>query len=252
MRRNLCAAVMVVSVAQTGGAAAQETRSAEGLDLAGCRAAVAADPNSGRELAARWGALGGGAAARLCAGEALLALGANIAAAEALTEAGADGGSLTVEQRVTALTLAGDQWLAVGAPEVAERTFRVAVGLDPTARDATLGLARTSAALGAYAAAIETLDAWLASTPGDSLALAFRAAAHRAQGDVDAAARDAQAAVDADGTNGIAWFELGAAERARGDLAAARRAFLQAVIVDRDGPAGFLAERAIQEMAAGE
>lgn len=231
-------------------------RSGPVADLPSCRAAIAVDPVQARERAAQWEALGGGAAAKLCAGEALAAVGADGVAADLLTTAGSDGDDLSPRDRAGAFGLAGELLLDLGEAELARRSFAAALSIDSASRPALIGSARASAALEDWSAAIEDLTAAIAFGPGRgdaerrlaAEALTLRAAARRRVDDPASAQADAQAAVETDETYGLGWFELGAAQYALGDPQAAREAWIQAVLLGPAEPAGQLAEYRLQQL----
>lgn len=229
-------------------------------DLAECRAVISADPVGGRERAAQWEALGGGAAARLCAGEALAAVGANGVAAQILMAAASEGDGLSARDRLGAFGLAGELLLALEQPELARRSFVAALSIDSASLPAMIGAARAAAALGDWAAAIDDLTAAVSYGTGRTEqerrlaaeALTLRAAARRRVDDPGSARVDAQAALETDDAYGLAWFELGAAEYALGNVDAAQEAWVQAVLLGPQEPAGQLAEFWLQRLLISE
>jgi tetratricopeptide (TPR) repeat protein len=224
--------------------------SGEIRDRATCREAIAVDARFARERAAQWWALGGGAEAKLCAAEALLALGGIVSAAQLLTEAGVEGRNLPLGDRVGALTLAGELWLSRHQPDLARKSYEAALTVYEHARQARIGLARVSAYQGAYGQAAAELSVLIAgSEKPDSEALTLRAAAFRAVGKPELARQDAQKALDVDPKNAIAWFELGAAFIELGDANEAREAFIEAITLDPEGPVRPMAEARLQALA---
>lgn len=225
-------------------------------DLRSCRAAVSADPVQGRERAAQWQALGGGAAAELCAGEALASVGAAGMAAQMLMTAAADGDGLELRDRAGAFGLAGELLLDIDEPELARRSFGSALRIDSASVPALIGRARASGALGDWSEAMADLNAALAASAGGSQrarrlaaeALTLRAAAHRRLEDPQAARADAQQAIATDEAYGLGWYELGAAQYALGDPEAAKEAWVQAVLLGPAEPAGQLAEFWLQQL----
>lgn len=214
------------------------------------------DPAGAREAAAQWEALGGGSRARHCAAIALIGLGAEGRAAMLLTEIGSEAADLGVEDRLSALDLAGSLWFRLGRPDAARQVYRAGVQLDGAAREPRIGLARAAAAQEDWLEAIDALApviaAAAASGGADPEALTLRAAAFRAGGDPQAALVDARTAVQAAPNAPLAWFEKGAAERALGQPDAARESWISASILDPDGAAGDLARLNLQRLELGE
>lgn len=246
---------VICALAAAAGPAAAQTAfpSADQLDLPQCLAATSVDPSRARELAAQWAALGGGAAAAFCAGEALEAVSADRAAAQNYLQAGVEGGVLTSAQRIEALDRAGALWLEADEIDLAARSYQAALTIDPQSRAGRIGAARAAAARGDFATAEAQLSAYIElGGGGDADALALRAAARRGLERFDEARDDAAAATQADPTLSIAWFELGAANNALGDVAGAREAWIQAALIDRNAPASYMAEEALQRLELGE
>jgi tetratricopeptide (TPR) repeat protein len=160
------------------------------------------------EAALAWESAGGGAPAEHCTAIALLRLGHEEEAAmrlEALT-----GQSLFAapEQTAELLRQAASAWLLAGELARAEAAAGRALEAAP---DADLAVLRARVRLEAenYAGAEADLTDALARRAGDSGTLALRALARMAQGDLTAALRDAEAAVEADPQNVEARLTLG-------------------------------------------
>lgn len=240
---------------------AQETERSE-ADTARyneCMALARANPERAIEVAAQWRATGGGGLARHCAAIALIAVGAEANAAEALTDVGVQGDGLSDEDRQGALMLAGELWLRLEQPELARRTFAASVEIGGAARRSSIGWARAEAMEGRWSDAVSALDPVIADNSSDIEALILRAAARRSAGDAEGALADATRAVEIAPEIALAWFERGAAERALGDRAAARRSWLEASRLEPEGPmgqpggvAGEMARRNLERDALGE
>lgn len=244
----LATAAAAALLATAGAASAQSDR------YQSCLAQAQSEPAAAREAAAQWEAIGGGAPARHCAAIALIGLGAELRAAEILTEIGSGDGALPAADRVSSLTLAGDLWLRNGRSALAKQSFSAALGIDPQARDARVGMARIAAGDGGYAQAVEILSGAIAdegATAGSaSMAelLTLRAAAFRASGDPQSALNDAELATGGAPDSALAWFERGAAERALGRQEDARESWLRASMLDPYGAAGDLARLNLQRL----
>lgn len=216
-----------------------------------CIALVNENPDKARETAAQWAATGGGGLARHCAAIALIAQGAELAAAEELTRLGAEGGGIGEADRVSALMLAGDLWLRNGQTTLAGKVFERAALLAPDAPDPLVGQAKAAAAEQSLQEADALLTAALELDPNDAEALTLRAAARRSLGDPAAALVDAQSATERAPDAALAWFERGAAERGLEAKDAARESWLRAIALDPDGEAGELARVNLQRMELG-
>lgn len=244
----LAAALGAGALLGAGGAAAQSGQYAECLNKA------QNEPAAAREYAAQWQAVGGGAPARHCAAIALIGLGAEIRAAEILTEIGSGEADLAAADRVAALTLAGDLWLRNGQTKLAGESFSSAVGIAPKAREARIGLSRVAAQQGDFGSAIEILsllavdEGALGASASLGEVLTLRAAAFRASGDPQSALNDAELATGSAPDAALAWFERGAAERALGRREDARESWLRASMLDPHGAAGELARLNLQRL----
>lgn len=242
LRCGLAAAAALLAFTPPPGALAQTE------DYAACLQSAEVDPAATRDRASRWARLGGGAPARHCAAIALIGLGADEMAARELTELGSAPGALPAADRASALILAGDLWMAVGAPEAARKAFRGAESLTPEDPRALIGVARVEAALQNLPGAVRLLGEALSLTPDNPEALTLRAAAQRRLGRPEAALTDARRATDLAPRAALAWFERGAAEFAAAAYAEAKDSWLRASALDPEGVAGEMARTNLQRL----
>ncbi len=240
----LCVGVLTAAPAAT----------AQSSQYQDCLAQAETEPAAARETAAQWEAIGGGVPARHCAAVALIGLGAEIRAAEILTEIGSGESDLPAADRVSALTLAGDLWLRNGQGLLARQSFGAALVIAPKSRDGRIGLARVAALESDFGRAIEVLSKVVADegaiggTATLAEVLTLRAAAFRASGDPQSALNDAELATGSAPNEPLAWFERGAAERALGQRDDARESWLRASMLDPYGAAGDLARLNLQRL----
>lgn len=218
-----------------------------------CVSLASKNPESAREKAARWEAIGGGSEARHCGAIALIGLGAEQQAAEVLTRLGAEARDLEADDRAAALELAAELWLRLDKPQLARESYQRVIELrggdQERWRAAVLGRARAAEAMDDIDAVFDDLQTVIEAIPEDAEALSLRAALYRRQGLYDRALKDAEAAVAAADGMALAWFEKGAAERSLGRLDAARDSWIQASLLDFEGPVGEMAQLNLQRMA---
>ncbi|MBP7240437.1 hypothetical protein [Amaricoccus sp.] len=219
---------------------------AEIRDAAGCKAAIAASPETAREEASIWKRLGGGTEAELCEAAALEAMQAYGSAALILTNLAENKRRLLAPAlRVAIYEDAARLWLNDARPDL---TLAILDNLDrvaPPRTEARLILrARAQAAEGDHAGAAATLAA---AEPGDAEAKALRAAALRLGGDPQAARAEAEAALALAPDLPAGLFEAGAAAAETGDAAAAEALWLRLIAAHPDHP---LATDARRNLAA--
>ncbi|NNU79396.1 hypothetical protein HMH01_02995 [Halovulum dunhuangense] len=219
---------------------------------ASCAAALSADPAAAREQAAAWRIAGGGTPARLCEAAALQALGANEAAARALTALGQDpNAGMAAAARAGVLAEAGALWWRLGADALARDTLSAAHRLTPEDGALALKLAEMELALGAPQAALPLLDAALDHDHaghdhgGDAAALLLRAQARRLTGDLEGAASDLAELPDSPAI----LLERGLLAQAGGTLHEAADHFFAVIRQAPGTPEALAAQTALQDMA---
>ena len=216
-----------------------------------CLDLVAENPALAEIEAADWARAGGGAAAGHCRALALLALGADLRAAEVLTDVAATDRTIPDQVRAELLIDAGSIYLGVGALESARDASQRALRLATDPRAALTLSARVKAELEDWKGAAADLDGALAGGEPDAELLALRASARRRLGQLDAARGDLERATGLAPDSATVWLERGALEEASGDKDAARAALLRAVELDRAGPVGAAARLRMQTMDSG-
>ena len=181
-----------------------------------CLDTARAYPTQGLELAERWIGLGGGEPARHCKGVALFGLHKYADAARELEIIGVNS-KRSGEIRASLLAQAGQAYLLAGDAAHARETQSAALKLLPASSPAAAALLVDRALSFAdgklYKDAIADLTAALAINPKNADALAYRANAERETAQLDAAEKDAQAAVELDGKNLTALLERGIISR---------------------------------------
>lgn len=217
-----------------------------------CLGMVQTNPDQAEREAGDWARYGGGgAAARHCYALALLALGADGRAADELIGAAIEEPGLTETARADLLVQAGevliDQEDLFTAAVVAEQALRLA----PRSAGA-LGLrGAVKTANGDLAAAIRDLNRALDEGGADARWLLRRAAAYRQSGELVAARDDAGYAVELSPNDPAAWLEQGRIQANLSDKPNARKSLLKAIELDRDGKVGRAAQLVLQRMEAG-
>jgi tetratricopeptide (TPR) repeat protein len=233
---------LLVAAPRAGIAASYE----ECLDL------VKTNPALAETMAAAWGRAGGGAAAGHCRALALMALGADLRAAQVLVAVATEDRTIPDAVRATLLVDAGELFLGLGQIEAGQAVAQRALTLSPQAPRAALTLsARLKAETGDWKGAAADLDGALADGAPDAELLALRAAARLRLGDRISARGDLAWAEELAPDSPTVWLERGALAEAEGDRNAARAAWLKAIDLDRDGPAGDAARLRIQKLEAG-
>ncbi len=181
-----------------------------------CLDTARAYPTQGLELAERWIGLGGGEPARHCKGVALFGLHKYADAARELEIIGVNS-QRSNAIRASLLAQAGQAYMLGGDAAHARETQTAALKLVPPGSSATVPLlvdrALSFAEGKLYKDAIIDLTAALAIEPRNADALAYRANAERETAQLDAAEKDAQAAVEIDGANLTALLERGIVAR---------------------------------------
>ena len=224
---------------------------AEINSLETCRAAISEDPDAAREDAAIWNRLGGGVEARICEAAALEALGANATAARILT-ALAENPNRVIDLPARAILFEDGArlWLEAGKPDLALASVASADVISPrnTVREELR--ARAQAALGDWRGATETLDLLIDENPDDADFLALRAAAWRRSGDPQAAARDADRALELDPTLPEAHFEAAAAHAEMGEIEKAQTIWFGLISAFPQSDFAELARRNLQALSS--
>lgn len=219
-----------------------------------CLDLVSQNPALAESQAAEWARAGGGAAAGHCRALALMALGADLRAAELLVSIATDDRTLPERVRATLLVDAGELFLGLGRLDAGRAAAARALKLATDPRPALALSARLKAEAGDWQGAVGDLDGALASGPPDAELLALRASARLKLGDKVAARSDLLWATEIAPDSPAVWLERGALAEAEGDRDAARAAWLKAIELDPDGPDGPAAEAArlrIQTLEAG-
>lgn len=220
-------------------------------DYDACLALVQSDAPRAEQEAGDWARFGGGAAARHCYALALLAIGAPLRAADEMIGAAVEEPGLTEVSRSDLLVQAGevlvDEDDLLTAAVVAEQALR----LTPQGPGA-LGLrGAVRVANGELPAAIRDLDLAIERGGPKPRWLLRRAAALRQRGQLVAARDDASFALELAPNDPVAWLEQGRIQAGLKEMAEARRALLRAIELDRNGEVGRAAQLAIQRMEAG-
>jgi tetratricopeptide (TPR) repeat protein len=227
-------------------------RAVEDYDV--CVELVSAAPSRAEAEAAAWRRAGGGAAAGHCQALALMALGADLRAAELLVDIAASDRTLPESVRATLLIEAGELFLGLGALEAGQAAAAQARKLAPDARPALALSARLKAEAGDWPGAVADLDRALADSAPDAELLALRASAQIRLGRLVAARSDLLWAAEIDPDLAVIWLERGTLAAAEGNADAARAAWLKAIELSRDSPDAAVAEAArlrIQKLEAG-
>lgn len=204
-----------------------------------CIATAQSSPETALSLAQNWQATGGGGAAQHCRAMALAAMGSFAEAARAVEQLAQETGDATTQADLYAQ--AGDFQMAASDAAEANRLFARALSVEPGNVVALDGRARSAAAQGNFAGAVEDLNRLLWLVPGDAEALSLRAAARRQTGDVAGALADAEAAVAADPASAVAYFERGAARAVTGNREGASEDWQRSQELDPNGETGQLA-----------
>jgi tetratricopeptide (TPR) repeat protein len=232
--------------------AALPPRGAVAASYEECLDLVKTNPALAETMAAAWDRAGGGAAAGHCRALALLALGADLRAAQVLVAVATEDRTIPDHVRATLLTDAGELFLGLGQIEAGRAAAQRALTLSPNApRGALTLLARLKAEAGDWQGAAADLDGALADGEPDAELLALRAAARLKLGDRISARGDLAWAAEIAPDSPTVWLERGALAEAEGDRASARAAWLKTIDLDRDGPAGEAARLRIQRLEAG-
>jgi tetratricopeptide (TPR) repeat protein len=222
--------ILIVALVLPAIARAEITSSGE------CTVAVAADPAAAREDAAIWSRMGGGVPARLCEAMALEAMGATATAAQLLSGLAANPNrAMNADLRGIVFADAARLWLEAGQPDLAAEAIVQADRLAPPDPARRILRARIEAARQDWTAALATLDAAVAESPGDAEARVLHAAALRHSGKAEAARAEADHARALDPDLPAALFEAAAARAELGETDAARQLFLDLIEAYPDG-----------------
>lgn len=223
-------------------------------DYESCTALVSADPALAEVEAGRWERFGGGAPAGHCRALALIALGSDLSAADAIFDVVRTYPELTPDAQADLLAQAAKIYLDRGMHEQSAYALNLASQVAPAAA----GMLRTRAALrlaqGEPEGAERDLDQLLQQSSAGAPDVINRAIARRQQGDFAGARADAAWATELAPGNASAWLELGAAEEGLGSKPAARAAWLRAIDLDPDrteGAIGRAAQLSLQRMDTG-
>jgi tetratricopeptide (TPR) repeat protein len=238
------ALALAAALAMTPRAGAVET-------YEGCLDLVTGNPALAEAEAAEWARAGGGAAAGHCRALALMALGADLRAAELLVSIATDDRTIPDTVRATLLIDAGELFLGLGQIEAGRAVAARALQLAPDPRPALALSARLKAEAGDWRGAVGDLDRALAGGAPDAELLVMRASARLKLGELVAARSDLLWAAEIAPDSALVWLERGSLEAASGDRAAARAAWLKAIALDRDGPEAEAARLRIQTLEAG-
>lgn len=243
------AAILGMAILAAAAAPAQAVE-----DYEACAALVSADAETALVEAERWERFGGGAPAGHCRALALLAIGSDLAAAEALFDTVRTYPELAPPAQADLLAQAGRIYLDRGMHEQSAYALNLAAQVGPESP----AMLRTRAALklaqGAFETAERDLDALIRVEPGRPGDLVARAIARRNRGDFAGARADALQAAELAPAEPSVFLELGAAERGIGNRDAARQAWLRAIDLDPDraeGPVGRAAQLSLQRMETG-
>lgn len=248
-RIPLFALLAALAAAPTAAPAAQAVE-----DYDACVALAGSDPAKAESEAAAWRRAGGGAAAGHCQALALVALGADLRAAQLLVEIATDDRTIPESVRATMLVDAGELFLGQGALEAGQAAAARALRLVPGLRPALALAARLKAEAGDWTGAVTSLDAALARGAPDAELLALRASAQIRLGRLVAAKSDLLWATEVDPKAPVVWLERGNLAAAQGQADVARAAWLKAIELDRGNPDPAVADAArlrIQQLEAG-
>jgi len=207
-----------------------------------CVAKIDTDPDTAFEDAMVWRDNGGGVPARHCAALALIELGHAGEAARRMETLAADPGAGGVRERAQLLAQAGNAWILEGAPNFAAESFTLALEMitdDPLGDAMRPGLltdrARAWLLSGSHDKARE--DATAALGFGDSIdALLVRAAALRAVNSLRNALTDIERVLKLDPNNAAAYLERGLIHAQTGEIEVAKQDWVQAALLNKDGP----------------
>ena len=216
-----------------------------------CLEMIQTDPARAEREAGDWARYGGGAPARHCYALALIAIGAQSRAIDELLGIAAEEPDLEEPARADILIQAGEMLYDEGDQITATVVAEQALRLDTRNPGALALRARVKLDSGDVRAALRDLEDALKVRPGTARFLALRASAHRRIGRHLEARDDASFATEQAPKDASAWLERGRAEAALKDLHSARFSFLEAIDLDREGPIGEAARRALQGMEAG-
>jgi len=217
----------------------------------GCLDLVISNPALAEARAAEWARAGGGAAAGHCRALALMALGADLRAAELLVSIATDDRTIPGWVRATLLVDAGELFLDLGRLDAGRAAAARALQLARDPRPALALSARLKAEAGDWRGAVGDLDGAIAHGDPDAELLALRASARLKLGEKVAARSDLAWAAEIAPESAPVWLERGVLAEADGDRAAARAAWLKAIELDRDGPVAEAAQLRIQKLEAG-
>jgi len=216
-----------------------------------CLALTKEQPDKAIELAGKWVGLGGGEPAKHCQALSLIGLkeyGEGATRLEALAVESRQEPTV----RASMLAQAGQAWMQQGELSRAYASQTAALKIVPAGSKQQMELyldrAVTLADAGKFDEVIEDCNAALIIDPNNSDALAYRAAAHRLQGNEEEAFADADRAVKADTKNVAALLERGNLWRMQKRLAAARQDWMRILELEPDSAAADAARINIERL----
>lgn len=251
-------AIMVAFVASSAFAAEQKQNLSPDPDLQNpaftyqfCLALAKEQPDKAIEMAGKWVGLGGGEAAKHCQALSLIGLREYGEGATRLDELATESRQEPTV-RASMLAQAGQAWMEQGDLTRAYASQSAGLKIVPAGSKQQMELyldrAVTLADAAKFDEVIADCNAALIIDPSNADALAYRAAAHRLQGNEDEAFADADRAVKADTTNVAALLERGNLWRMKKRLAAARRDWMRILELEPDSAAADAARANIEHL----
>ena len=215
-----------------------------------CMSLARSDPEQGFERASAWLGLGGGDAARHCAGVSLIGLKQYPEAAKRL-ESLANMARSPAPFKARILGQAGQAWLLADKPKRAGAVLSAAIKLDETNPNFRIDRAQSAAAQRAFENATRDLDAALSLDPSLTDAWVFRASAHRQSGDDIAAMKDIENALTLEKSHPEGLLERGILRRLQKNDSGARLDWLRVIELAPDSDAAKSAQANLEKMDGG-
>ena len=215
-----------------------------------CLQMVEEDPEGARGLADSWAMEGGGEGAAHCAALALLTLGDEERAAEALERIAARS-QAGIAARAAVFGQAGEAWTAAGRPQRAHAALSLALALTPADADLLTERAVASLALDRPADALSDVERVVAMDASRTESWIIRASALRRLDRVDPAAESVAEALRLEPDNVEALLERGIIRQIQGDGRGARADWERVIELAPDGAAADLAAQNMALIEAG-
>jgi len=239
---------LVLSAAQPGEVAAQQTDFRDAGQYAICMDLARNDPDSAFDTAIAWEGEGGGDAARHCAAVALIQLGYFGEAATRLERLAQGIDARNLHLRVLVLAQAGQTWWLEGEFERAFAVQTSALELSPDNPDILVERGVTLASAQNYWEAIDDFNLVLEIDPARADALVFRASAYRYVDAVELAEADIERALELDPGNPEGLLERGILRRLAGDKTGAREDWVRITSEYPDSEAAEAARLNLEKM----